>query len=245
MQSAKEVFLMQVRKRFLLLALAAFLPLGAWMLADAEPAAPARPLVLLVHGGEGDLPEKVTPELEQKHREVLEEALRQGYARLKQAKKGASLDAVEAAIRVLEDSPLFNAGKGAVFTHEGRNELDASIMEGKDKKAGAVAGVTIVKNPISAARAVMERSPHVLLMGRGAELFAIKHTLDIVHPDYFRTEQRWKELQDALKKEQKQRPLTPDPSPQRGEGGKTAARQRHFGTVGAVALDGDGNLAAG
>jgi len=136
---------------------------------------------------------------------------------------------------VLEDSPLFNAGKGAVFTHEGRNELDAAIMEGKDKKAGAVAGVTIVKNPISAARAVMEHSPHVLLIGRGAELFAIKHKLDIVHPDYFWTEQRWKELQDALKKEAKQRQ----------PGAAAPARQRHFGTVGAVALDGDGNLAAG
>ncbi|HZV06737.1 MAG TPA: isoaspartyl peptidase/L-asparaginase [Gemmataceae bacterium] len=239
---------MWLRMRSLLLCLVAMLPLAAWMLTSAgqQPQAkPARPLVLVVHGGEGDLPEKVSPELEKKHKEVLEEALRRGYAKLKEGKKGACIDAVETAIRVLEDSPLFNAGKGAVFTHEGRNELDASIMEGKDKKAGAVAGVTIVKNPISAARAVMERSPHVLLMGRGAELFAIKHKLDIVHPDYFRTEQRWKELQDALKKEQKQRPLTPDPSPQRGEGGKTAARQRHFGTVGAVALDGDGNLAAG
>jgi beta-aspartyl-peptidase (threonine type) len=230
---------MWVRIRFALLSLAAALPLGAWMLSDVEPALPAqpaRPLVLVVHGGEGDLPEKVTPELEKQHKEVLEEALRRGYARLKEGKKGACIDAVESAIRVLEDSPLFNAGKGAVFTHEGRNELDAAIMEGKDKKAGAVAGVTIVKNPISAARAVMEQSPHVLLIGRGAELFAIKHKLDIVHPDYFWTEQRWKELQDALKKEERQRGRA---------GGVSPLRQRHFGTVGAVALDGDGNLAAG
>jgi L-asparaginase / beta-aspartyl-peptidase len=226
---------MWVRIGFALLSLAALLPLAAWMLADAEPAAPARPLVLVVHGGEGDLPEKVSPELEKKHKEVLAEALRRGYACLKEGKKGACIDAVEAAIRVLEDSPLFNAGKGAVFTHEGRNELDAAIMEGKDKKAGAVAGVTIVKNPIRAARAVMEQSPHVLLIGRGAELFAIKHKLDIVHPDYFWTEQRWKELQDALKKEEKQRQT----------GAAAAGRQRYFGTVGAVALDGDGNLAAG
>ena len=263
---------MQIRKRFLLLGLAVLLPLGAWMLADARPATaphPARPLVLIIHGGEGDLPEKVTPQLEKQHKEVLEEALRRGYARLKEGKPGASLDAVESAIRVLEDSPLFNAGKGAVFTHEGRNELDAAIMEGKDKKAGAVAGVTIVKNPISAARAVMEHSPHVLLIGRGAELFAIKSKLDIVHPDYFWTEQRWKELQDALKKEEKQRTPHPNPPPQGGRekedpppqggrehsspsplvgegwGGGGAPRQRHFGTVGAVALDGDGNLAAG
>ncbi len=226
---------MGVRMRFVLLGLAASLPLVAWMLAGAEPppAKAARKLVLVVHGGEGDLPEKVSPELEKKHKEVLAEALRRGYACLKERKKGASLDAVEAAIRVLEDSPLFNAGKGAVFTHEGRNELDASIMEGKDKKAGAVAGVAIVKNPISAARAVLEHSPHVLLIGRGAELFAIKQKLDIVHPDYFRTEQRWKELQDALKKDDKR------------SGASAAARQRHFGTVGAVAVDGEGNLAAG
>jgi beta-aspartyl-peptidase (threonine type) len=227
---------MGIRKRVLLLIAAMILPLGAWLLAGVEQAPPAkaaRKLVLVVHGGEGDLPEKVSPELEKQHKDVLEEALRRGYARLKDGKKGASLDAVEAAIRVLEDSPLFNAGKGAVFTHEGRNELDASIMEGKDKKAGAVAGVTIVKNPISAARAVLDHSPHVLLIGRGAELFALKHKLDLVHPEYFWTEQRWKELQDALKKDEKRR-----------DSG-AAARPRHFGTVGAVALDGDGNLAAG
>jgi beta-aspartyl-peptidase (threonine type) len=226
---------MHACKRVLVLLVAASLPLV--MLActqQAPPAKAARKLVLVVHGGEGDLPEKVTPELEKQHREVLEEALRQGYARLKEGKKSASLDAVEAAIRVLEDSPLFNAGKGAVFTHEGRNELDASIMAGKDKKAGAVAGVTIVKNPISAARAVMERSPHVLLVGRGAELFAIKQKLEVVHPEYFWTEQRWNELQEALRKEAKER-----------KEGAAPARRRHMGTVGAVALDRDGNLAAG
>ncbi|HWG42915.1 MAG TPA: isoaspartyl peptidase/L-asparaginase [Gemmataceae bacterium] len=231
---------MWVHKRFLLLILAASLPLLAWMLAVAEqpaPAQPARKLVLVIHGGEGDLPAKVSPELEKKHKEVLEEALRQGYARLKQGKKDASLDAIEAAIRVMEDSPLFNAGKGAVFTHDGRHELDASIMEGKTKKAGAVAGVTIVRNPITAARAVMEHSPHVLLVGRGAELFAIKRKLDIVHPDYFWTEQRWRELQEALKKEEKAR--------KEGAGAAVSGHLRHFGTVGAVALDRDGNLAAG
>jgi beta-aspartyl-peptidase (threonine type) len=232
---------MWVRKRFLLLSLAASLPLVVWILAGAgQPpqTPPARKLVLVIHGGEGDLPAKVTPELEKKHKEVLEEALRRGYACLKKGGKGASLDAVEAAIRVMEDSPLFNAGKGAVFTHEGRNELDASIMEGKEKKAGAVAGVSIVKNPISAARAVLAHSPHVLLVGRGAELFAIKQKLDIVHPDYFWTEQRWNELQDALRKEEEKRRKD-------GQGAVSPAHERHFGTVGAVALDGDGNLAAG
>src|SRR5579875_3898518 len=239
---------MGARIRFLLLSLALTLLPTAWMLADAKPQ-PQRKLVLIVHGGEGDLPEKMTPELEKKHQEVLAEALRRGYARLKEGKKGASLDAVEAAIRVLEDSPLFNAGKGAVFTHEGGNELDAAIMEGKDKKAGAVAGVTIIKNPIRAARAVMEHSPHVLLIGRSAELFAIKHKLDIVHPDYFWTEQRWKELQEALKKEEKQRGRAGSISPLFTLPPEASAspqpRQRHFGTVGAVALDGEGNLAAG
>ncbi len=241
---------MGVPTRFLLLFLVAILPLTAWMLADAEqppPAQPVRKLVLVIHGGEGDLPEKVSPELEKKHKEVLEEALQKGYAHLKQGNKDASLDAIEAAIRVMEDSPLFNAGKGAVFTHDGRHELDASIMEGKTKKAGAVAGVTIVRNPITAARAVMEHSPHVLLVGAAAELFAIKRKLDIVHPDYFWTEQRWRELQEALKKEEKSRKdaPSPQPSPPEGREGRVRGRQRHFGTVGAVALDRDGNLAAG
>ncbi len=237
---------MDLRKRSLIVAAASILSLAAWMFGRAEQAPnapnPARKLVLVIHGGEGDLPEKVSPEVEKQHKAVLEQALRRGYARLKEGKKGASLDAVEAAIRVLEDSPLFNAGKGAVFTHEGRNELDASIMEGKDKKAGAVAGVSIVKNPISAARAVMERSPHVLLVGRGAELFAIKHKLDIVHPDYFWTQERWDELQEALKKEAKP---SPPASKERGGADAVEPRKRHFGTVGAVALDGEGNLAAG
>src|SRR5207302_7426643 len=124
-----------------------------------------------------------------------------------------------------------NAGKGAVFTSEGRNELDASIMEGKELRAGAVAGVTVVKNPISAARAVMEKSPHVLLTGRGAEIFATKQGLEIVDPSYFWTKQRWDELREAQKRERRK--------------GRAAPEPRHFGTVGAVALDRHGNLAAG
>jgi beta-aspartyl-peptidase (threonine type) len=127
---------------------------------------------------------------------------------------------VERTIRTLEDSPLFNAGKGAVFTHEGKNELDASIMDGSNLKAGAVAGVTDIKNPISAARAVMENSPHVLLSGAGASEFAREQGLEIVPPSYFFTQQRWKNLQDILKKEK-------------------------HGTVGCCALDVHGNLAAG
>ena len=111
-------------------------------------------------------------------------------------KGGSGLDAVEASIRILEDSPLFNAGKGAVFTHEGKNEMDAAIMNGQTLAAGSVAGVTVIKNPISAARAVMEKSKHVMLAGKGAEEFAKQAGLEIVDPKYFWTERRWKSLQN-------------------------------------------------
>ena len=159
--------------------------------------------MLVIHGGAGTIRRaNMAAETEKQYREALEQALRTGHAVL--ARGGSSLDAVEATIRVMEDSPLFNAGKGAVFTHEGRNELDASIMDGKTMKAGAVAGVTVIKNPISAARAVMEKSPHVMMVGRGAELFATKQGLEIVDPQYFWTERRWKALQNELMKEQQQ-----------------------------------------
>jgi beta-aspartyl-peptidase (threonine type) len=177
----------------------------------------------------------MTPELEQQYRAKLSEALLAGHAVL--AKGGAALDAVESTIKILEDSPLFNAGKGAVFTHDGRNELDASIMDGKTRKAGAVAGVTIVRHPISAARAVMEKTTHVLLAGRGAEMLATQAGLEIVDPSYFWTERRWKSLQEDLVKEQ-------------GNGSAeleidTEPVAYKYGTVGAVALDRAGNLAAG
>jgi beta-aspartyl-peptidase (threonine type) len=160
-------------------------------------------IMLVIHGGAGTINRKnMTEEREREYRAALEQALRTGHGVL--SKGGTSLDAVEATVRFMEDSPLFNAGKGAVFTHEGRNELDAAIMEGKNKMAGSVAGVTIIKNPISAARAVMEKSKHVMMAGRGAELFATKMGLEIVDPSYFWTERRWKALQDELLKEQKQ-----------------------------------------
>src|SRR6266581_2675157 len=172
--------------------------------------------MLVIHGGAGTITRNsMTPETEKQYRDKLAEALQTGHAVL--MKGGSSIDAVEATIRVMEDSPLFNAGKGAVFTHEGKNELDSAIMEGKTKKAGAVAGVTIIRNPISAARAVMEKSAHVMMVGRGAELFATKAGLEIVDPSYFWTERRWKSLQKELMK----------------EGGAT---EKHHGTVGAVAL---------
>ena len=182
-------------------------------------------VMLVMHGGAGTITrQSMTPDREKQYRDAMEQALRTGQTIL--MKGGSSIDAVEASIRVLEDSPLFNAGKGAVFTHEGRNELDASIMDGKTKKAGAVAGVTIIKNPISAARAVMEKSPHVMMAGHGAELFATQVGLEIVDPSYFWTERRWKELQLELMNE-------------------ASTTEKHHGTVGAVALDQNGNLAAG
>ncbi len=203
---------------------------GAGLLAGAVPAAAPEgdmKVVLVIHGGAGALPRgKIPPEREALYRADLEAALKAGHKALER-EGGTALDAVEAAIKVLEDSPRFNAGKGAVFTHDGRNELDASLMEGKEHRAGAVAGVTCLKNPISAARAVLEKSPHVLLAGRGAELFATRQGLEVVDPSYFWTRERWLQLQDALRKEGK------------------AKAARGMGTVGAVALDRHGNLAAG
>jgi L-asparaginase / beta-aspartyl-peptidase len=195
----------------------------------------SRRTMLVIHGGAGTIRRSsMTGDLESQYKSALEQSLRTGHAVL--ARGGSSLDAVEAAIRVLEDNPLFNAGKGAVFTHEGRNELDASIMDGKTRKAGAVAGVTIIRNPISAARAVMDKSPHVMMVGRGAELFATKMGLEVVDPSYFWTERRWKALQIELQEEQKESaPRSAIDTPE----------EKKFGTVGAVALDRSGNLAAG
>lgn len=202
---------------------------------ESQEKKPAPKVVLVIHGGAGvEERDKMTKEMEQKYRDDLERALRAGHAALDK-KEGTSLDAVEAAIKVLEDSPLFNAGKGAVFTREGRNELDASIMEGKTKKAGAVAGVTRTKNPICAARAVMD-SEHVLMIGDGADRFAHSKGVAAVSPLYFWTEQSWRELQDAQKEHERKR---------EGGSGERKRPANHFGTVGAVAVDRAGNLAAG
>jgi beta-aspartyl-peptidase (threonine type) len=206
---------------------------GLGLLAGAQ--APGQPqaapkVVLVIHGGSGVVPKKeMTHALKTQYEADLKEALKAGYKALKD---GTCLDAVEAAIKVLEDSPRFNAGKGAVFTSEGRNELDASLMEGKEKRAGAVAAVTRVKNPIVAARAVMERTEHVLLVGPGADRFAAEAGLEMVNPRYFMTEERWREWKEAVREEQKRK-------------GKGQAPKRPGGTVGAVALDRSGNLAAG
>ena len=207
----------------------------AVMLMAVTASAQTPKIMLVMHGGAGTITRgSMTPETEAQIRSTLEQALRTGQAVL--ARGGPSLDAVESSIRVLEDSPLFNAGKGAVFTHEGRNEMDAAIMNGANRMAGSVAGVTIIKNPISAARAVMEKSPHVMMAGKGAELFATKMGLEIVDPSYFWTEPRWKALQRELVKEQQQ----PQPHSELQK-----VEEKHFGTVGAVALDRSGNLAAG
>lgn len=185
--------------------------------------------VIVIHGGAGTiLRSSMTPQKEKAYRDGLQQALEAAYAKWKAGAPG--LDAVEAAIKVLEDNPLFNAGKGAVFTHEGKNELDASIMNGKTLQAGAVAGVTTIKHPISAARAVMEKSQHVMMAGRGAEQFAKEAGLEIVDPSYFRTEERWKGLQHALKQDSLKAAHKVD---------------NKFGTVGCVVLDKTGALAAG
>lgn len=197
--------------------------------------------VLVIHGGAGTiLRSQSTPEQEKRYKESLEQALSAGQAILQ--KGGKALDAVEAAVRVLEDNPLFNAGKGAVFTNQGRNELDAAIMDGQTLAAGAVAGVTIIRNPITAARAVMEKSEHVMLSGVGAELFAKERGVEIVDPSYFYTPQRWRSLERARQRDslellkKMQEPVAMDDI--------LARRKEKYGTVGAVALDKHGNLAA-
>jgi L-asparaginase / beta-aspartyl-peptidase len=201
----------------------------------------ASDVVLAIHGGIAAEPNEVSQEQAKLIRAGLEESLQAGRKVLA-GDKTTGIDAVEAAIKVMEDSPLFNAGKGAVFTYEGRNELDASIMEGKDKRAGAVASVTIVKNPISAARAVMEKSPHVMMVGRGAEVFATKSGLEIVDPSYFWTLPRWKQIERRWREaKQSDKQSANDHKPV----GAAHDDDRQWGTVGAVALDRNGNLAAG
>ncbi|CAN5537359.1 isoaspartyl peptidase/L-asparaginase [soil metagenome] len=190
-----------------------------------------------IHGGAGVIKRgSLSPEKEKAYRAKLEEALLTGFKALQEGKSG--LDAVEIAIRILEDSPLFNAGKGAVFTADGKIELDASIMDGKSLAAGAVAGLRHVKNPITLARAVMEKSQHVMMIGDGAEKFAKEQKIGLVDEKYFWTQERWDSLQLILKEEVEKK-----------KGGQRSAISglpyNKFGTVGAIALDKKGNLAAG
>ncbi|MBN8716094.1 MAG: isoaspartyl peptidase/L-asparaginase [Stenotrophomonas sp.] len=189
---------------------------------------------LVIHGGAGVAHGDLTPEEETQARRALEQALRTGYAKLQGG--GSSVEAVTAAITVLEDAPQFNAGRGAVFTHDGRNELDAALMDGASGKAGAAAGLHRVKNPILLARAIMERSRHVMMIGDGAEQFAREQGITLVDPAYFRTEKRWQQLQKALREER---------AAQASNQPLVLPGKAYFGTVGALALDVRGNLAAG
>jgi len=191
------------------------------------------PFGLVVHGGAGGM-EKANYTAEQiiAYKEKLNEALNKGYSILKSG--GTALDAVEEVIIILENSPLFNAGKGAVFTSNGLNELDASIMDGSNLNAGAVAGITTIKNPIKLARAVMEKSKHVMMIGKGAEIFAAEQNIEIVDPSYFRTKERWKSLKRIKMHEQN-----------KDESYLNNNYDYKFGTVGCAALDINGNLAAG
>lgn len=177
--------------------------------------------VLAIHGGAGTYKKELTPERERIFEEALEHTLREGQKLLMQG--ASALDVVERAVVLLEDCPLFNAGKGSVFSHAGTNELDASIMCGKDHTAGAVAFVTTIKNPVKAARAVMEKTEHVMLVGKGAEEFAASVGIELVSPEYFFTQERWDSWQKLKNQD---------------------STELNLGTVGAVALDKDGNLAA-
>lgn len=196
--------------------------------------AQARPTALVIHGGAGVIERKaMSADAERAIRETLDAALDAGHAVL--AGGGPALDAVEASVRVLEESPHFNAGKGAVFNAEGRHELDASVMEGHTRRAGAVAAVSTVRSPVRLARRVMEQSPHVMLIGDGAERFADDHTdLERVPNDWFDTPQRREQLQRAQASEAQRQAGLDVP----------VARDAYFGTVGAVALDAHGHIAA-
>jgi L-asparaginase / beta-aspartyl-peptidase len=204
---------------------------------------------IVVHGGAGVIERSALgPKAEADYRASLEQALGAGAKVLEQG--GSSLDAVETTIKVLEDDPLFNAGRGAVFNREGKNELDSSIMDGATLKAGAVAGVMRTRHPISLARAVMEKSPHVMLVGPGADAFAGKVGLEQVDPSFYFTESRWQALVKQLTKEG--RPVPPRPAGAPPPGPTVPVGQieespdtHRYGTVGVVALDKQGNVAAG
>lgn len=201
---------------------------------------------IAIHGGAGTIdPSKLTGDQEQRYRNELRAALDAGYAVLDEG--GTSLDAVQAAIVILEDSPLFNAGKGAVFTHDGANEMDASMMNGETGEAGAVAGIRTVKNPIMAARAVMEKSAHVMLAGTGAEAFCKEQGLTLAPPEYFRTEHRYQQLERIRSSERVELDHGSDETPSEGDSAEASERptEDKFGTVGAVAVDKQGHLAAG
>jgi beta-aspartyl-peptidase (threonine type) len=190
---------------------------------------------IVIHGGAGTiLKENMSDSLEKAYKDKLTEAINVGYSILKNG--GTSIEAVVSTINVMEDSPLFNAGKGSVFTHEGINEMDASVMDGATLNAGAVSGVTRIKNPINLAMIIMNESPHVMLSGKGAESFASEKGFLLVDPSYFYTENRYRSLQKIKQKEANKTAVSFD---------DPFIKDSKFGTVGCVALDKNGNLAAG
>jgi beta-aspartyl-peptidase (threonine type) len=214
-----------MNRKALLALLLSLLPV--LLLAQSKPGivvqrheAPRPQWAIAIHGGAGTIPKTMPEAKKQEYLRSLDQALKTGKEVLQQG--GTSLDAVEKVIRFLEDDPLFNAGKGAVYTHEGTHELDAAIMDGRDLSCGSVAALKTVKNPISLARLVKEKSPHVFLVGEGAEAFASQMKVERVPNSWFDTPERYQQLQEALKEEPKE-----------------------HGTVGCVALDTHGNLAAG
>ena len=221
-------------------ALALLVSAGSALAQEAE----ARWTIAL-HGGAGTIARaQMTPERDAEYRAALTAALEAGSEVLRNG--GSALDAVQAAIELMEDDPLFNAGRGAVFTTEGTNSLDASIMDGETMAAGAVAGASRTRHPIALARAVMERSPHVMLSGEGADVFAASVGLEQVEPAYFFTERRWGQLLEVLT--QRGVPHPPRPAgapPAPGASASLDLDDHRFGTVGVVALDSQGRIAAG
>ncbi|HZZ35797.1 MAG TPA: isoaspartyl peptidase/L-asparaginase [Caulobacteraceae bacterium] len=215
----------------------------ALALAIAGVAGAAPKWAIAIHGGAGVIERgKMAPAQESAYRKAMADALEAGSAVLRTG--GSALDAVETVIKRLEDDPLFNAGRGAVFTADGRNELDAAVMDGATLKAGAVAGVTRTRHPISLARAVMERSKHVMLVGAGADAFAREQGLEQVEPGFFFTERRWRELEAELRAQGLPIPPRP-PGTQHAADAGVAPDDHRFGTVGVAALDARGDVAAG
>lgn len=225
-----------MKRLFLLLALLAS--------ATVNAQAKEQPIALVLHGGAGAIkPENFSQEKRARYQQKLAQALNAGYRILEDG--GSSLDAITASINVLEDSPLFNAGKGAVYNFEGQHDLDASIMEGSHHRSGAVAGVKTIKNPINLARQVMESSAHVLLAGSGAEDFAKSQGLEMIDNHYFDTEARFKALQKAKQKLEQQGQLGKDQQASWRSIDQDLSIDFKMGTVGAVAVDRQGNISAG
>ena len=228
-----------MKKYILFIYLILFLPII--ILSQEKKQSTNKNFALAIHGGAGTILKKnMSPELEKEYTDKLNEALQKGYDTL--SKGGTSIDAVIVSIKILEDSPLFNAGKGSVFTADGKNEMDASIMNGKTLMAGSVAGVRTIKNPITAARCVMEKSAHVMMVGAGAEKFAKTCNCEFADTSYFFEQKRWDQLQKIKKAEQIQ--LDHSDTTSFAEPTDIDLKDKKFGTVGLVALDQYGNLAA-